>query len=231
MGSLASSSKKTKKNEPKTEEKQSSIRSFFSRFKPDAGGSPELKKKKNIGEMEKEDMRRKLEERLQDSGDEIEILEKVTPKKEEKEEGAKVVNSSLGFFKLADSSSKGKEKEEEVKEKEKSEEAKEKESVVEKAPSTKFACQHCKMTFSNMITWKAHENGHVQTSPSCTLCDLKFTSETSLRKHKDKEHGLEEVEGEQVEIFYYCDMCDKKVKSEKGLVLHKKPKHKKRKMR
>ena len=78
----------------------------------------------------------------------MEILEKVSPRKldkkdrEEKELNKKtdnkVVSSPIGFFKLT---------EEEVKVKEK---------------SAKFTCQHCKMTFSNMLTWKSHEDGHIQ---------------------------------------------------------------------
>merc|ERR1712130_935079 len=113
----------------------------------------------------------------------------------------KVVSSPIGFFKLS---------EEEVKVKEK---------------SAKFTCQHCKMTFSNMLTWKSHEDGHIQSKPSCTPCDEKFDSEKQLEKHKQTVHGLETVEGEAVEVTYYCDQCEKTTKSVGGLSRHKKQKH------
>merc|ERR1719489_692778 len=92
----------------------------------------------------------------------------------------KVVSSPLGFFKLADEETKHKE--------------------VER--TAKFTCQHCKMTFSNMLTWKSHEDGHVQSKPSCTPCDKKFDSEKQLEKHKQTVHGPEAVEGEAVEVVF-----------------------------
>jgi hypothetical protein len=77
-----------KKGPTTSDEKQSSILSFFKRFKPTVDGSPELKEKKS--------MKRKIEDLLNESSDQVEILEKVTPTKVE----TKVVSSSVGFFKL-----------------------------------------------------------------------------------------------------------------------------------
>ena len=118
------------------DERQKTILSFFKKFDPAARKSTQLKSKKTM----------KL---VEEDSNEVKILEKVSPQKisdqkgEEKELAKKVevVSSPLGFFKLA---------EEEIKHKE-----------VEKS-SAKFTCQHCKMTFSNMLTWKSHEDGHVQ---------------------------------------------------------------------
>ena len=90
-----------------------------------------------------------LKSKVEEDNDEVEILEKVSPQKLDKKDGekeldkkaeAKVVSSPLGFFKLA---------EEEV-------------ALKEGERSAKFTCQHCKMTFSNMLTWKSHEDGHIQ---------------------------------------------------------------------
>ena len=94
-----------------------------------------------------------LKSKVEEDNDEVEILEKVSPQKLDKKDGekeldkkaeAKVVSSPLGFFKLA---------EEEV-------------ALKEGERSAKFTCQHCKMTFSNMLTWKSHEDGHIQVGSS-----------------------------------------------------------------
>ena len=127
--------KTSSKKAPTPDERQKTILSFFKKFDPAARKSPQLKPKKSAKQVE-------------EVSDEVKILEKVSPKKIlEQKSGEKeltkkvdVVSSSLGFFKLA---------EEETKHKE-----------VER--TAKFTCQHCKMTFSNMLTWKSHEDGHVQ---------------------------------------------------------------------
>ena len=127
--------KTSSKKAPTPDARQKTIMSFFKRFDPASPNSQQPKSKK-ISKQEEED------------SDEVEILEKVSPQKiddkksEEKELNKKnaeikVVSSSLGFFKLADEDPKQKE-------------------------SAKFTCQHCKMTFSNMLTWKSHEDGHIQ---------------------------------------------------------------------
>ena len=128
--------KTSSKKASNPDERQKTILSFFKKFDPAARTPPQLKSKKIM----------KL---VEEDSDEVKILEKVSPQKmldqkgEEKELAKKVevVSSPLGFFKLAG---------EEIKHKE-----------VEKS-SAKFTCQHCKMTFSNMLTWKSHEDGHVQ---------------------------------------------------------------------
>ena len=141
--SAASSSKATpvpktssKKTATPDEKQQKTILSFFTRFNPASQKKPQLKSAKTPKQVDED-------------SDEVEILEKVSPtkmdnkaeeKKADKKAETNVVSSPLGFFRLAE----GEEKEKEEKK------------------GGKFTCQHCKITFSNMLTWKSHEDGHTQ---------------------------------------------------------------------
>ena len=113
----------------KPDEKQKTILSFFKKFNPAPQKSPKQTMKKAQNQME-------------ETSDEIEILEKVSPEENGKKADEKaektMVSSPIGFFKLDGGGAREREK------------------------SAKFTCQHCKMTFSNMLTWKSHEDGHIQ---------------------------------------------------------------------
>ena len=127
--SSSSAQKTSTKKVVKPDEKQKTILSFFKKFNPAPQKSPKQTMTKAQNQME-------------ETSDEIEILEKVSQEENGKKADEKaektMVSSPIGFFKLDGGEAREREK------------------------SAKFTCQHCKMTFSNMLTWKSHEDGHVQ---------------------------------------------------------------------
>ena len=54
-------------------------------------------------------------------------------------------------------------------------------------PVGSFVCQYCHISFSNVITWKQHENTHTS-NLKCGLCDETFQTAKLLLKHETSKH-------------------------------------------
>merc|ERR1711874_872978 len=83
-----------------------------------------------------------------------------------------IISSPVGFFKVDDNSHIGSPK-----------------RPVLAEQSHRFVCQFCRISFSNMLSWKSHLNTHNNTTIRCPVCGEKFGKEKQLEKHKREKHS------------------------------------------
>jgi len=93
-------------------------------------------------------------------------------------------------------------------------------------PKSKFQCQYCKITFSNLLSWKSHENSHKGVSHNCAVCEEKFPSEAKLEKHTKAKHmGREGDEKITPLKMFFCEFCEYTSKYRGNIKKHTQNKH------
>ncbi|XP_023329429.1 zinc finger Y-chromosomal protein isoform X2 [Eurytemora carolleeae] len=97
----------------------------------------------------------------------------------------------------------------------------EKRSSVKERLSASFVCCYCKIGFSNLLSWKQHENSH-RPGFRCGICDQVFATEKLLKKHDACKNS---TPNELEEGTFDCPLCEYSAKSGKGLRVHSKRKH------
>lgn len=94
-------------------------------------------------------------------------------------------------------------------------------------PKSKFQCQYCKITFSNLLSWKSHENSHKGVSHNCAVCEEKFPTEAKLEKHTKAKHmGREGDEKITPLKMFFCEFCEYTSKYRGNIKKHTQNKHK-----
>ena len=91
---------------------------------------------------------------------------------------------------------------------------------------SKFQCQFCKITFTNLLSWKSHENSHRGVTHNCAVCGEKFPSEAKLEKHTKAKHmGREGDEKITPLKMFFCDFCEYSSKYRGNIKKHTSAKH------
>ena len=93
----------------------------------------------------------------------------------------------------------------------------------------RFVCQFCKISFTNMLSWKSHLNTHGNNAIRCAVCDEKFKKEKQLEKHMRMKHSgraeRDDDKGKLATTILYCELCDYYTARKGNLVKHRKTKH------
>ena len=99
-------------------------------------------------------------------------------------------------------------------------------SKIKEIPKSKFQCQYCKITFSNLLSWKSHENAHKGVSHNCAVCEEKFPTEAKLEKHTKAKHmGREGDEKITPLKMFFCEFCEYTSKYRGNIKKHTQAKH------
>merc|ERR1712176_1319347 len=214
-GTPGSKSKSSKLSPGSADQKQPSILSFFSKFKPKEATDQCSPKLKSFITLTK---KTKTPDKPSSSTTVVEKKEKDTSKGNES-----IIRSSVGFFKINETKF---EKCSKCKEEFENTASLERHMKTSHSTGPSFVCQYGRMTFTNALTWKSHEYSHQSKSLKCEVCDKDFTSDKALEKHRSTNHSsVSEDKEDSQKPMLECDKCDYKCKYAAVMEKHKKAKH------
>ena len=86
------------------------------------------------------------------------------------------------------------------------------------------------MSFTNLLSWKSHENTHKGLQLQCIVCKEEFKNKKALKKHEEENHKkniLKEtkIRSQNSNVVQYCESCDYYTTSKANLKRHVERKH------
>ena len=96
--------------------------------------------------------------------------------------------------------------------------------ITKKIPAGLFNCSECEATFSHQVSLKRHEKSHRNSDESlnCDKCDKTFTRKDNYWNHRERIHGLLNINIDAIKVKEnnVCELCKKKFKTKDDLFSH-----------